>query len=179
MVGSIIIGGITTVLGYLYPAYECYKCVEQKRPDGQYLRFWCQYWMIIALITVLERLGGAFIPFIPMYLEAKLAFFVYLWYPKTRGTTYIYYTFVRPFFAGHEEEIDETLNEFQTRAGHLAVSYWQRTSAYVQSHFLELLQHLSSQTPKPPNAPPAVLPPGFQVQNNSRGPSRSNSTYNG
>lgn len=32
------------LLGYVYPAYECFKIVERKKPDLEHLRFWCQYW---------------------------------------------------------------------------------------------------------------------------------------
>lgn len=173
MVGSFVIGGITTVLGFLYPAYECYKCMERKRPDGEQLRFWCQYWIVVALITVLEKVGYALIPWIPMYPEAKLAFCLYLWHPKTRGTTYIYSTFVRPFVAEHEQEIDENLNEFKIRAGQFVFSYWQTISAYLQYRFLELLQYLAAQAPKPPNAPPGVLAPDIRVTQQFRDSSQT------
>ena len=32
------------VLGYAYPAYECFKTVELNKPEIEQLRFWCQYW---------------------------------------------------------------------------------------------------------------------------------------
>lgn len=38
------------VLGYAYPAYECYKSVELNKPDIEQLRFWCQYWYISHLV---------------------------------------------------------------------------------------------------------------------------------
>jgi hypothetical protein len=34
------------VLGYAYPAYDCYKTVELNRPEVEQLRFWCQYWLV-------------------------------------------------------------------------------------------------------------------------------------
>ncbi|OAE25401.1 hypothetical protein AXG93_4620s2160 [Marchantia polymorpha subsp. ruderalis] len=165
---------VRMVLGYLYPAYECFKSVEKNRPDMEHLRFWCQYWMIIALVTVMERLGDALISWLPMYSEAKLFFIIYLWYPKTRGTTYIYATFVRPFVAQHEYEIDRNLNELRTRAGDVAFRYWQQGSTYFQSRFVELLQYLASQSPRahpqssvrytyPPSPNPSAMgpkPPG-------------------
>lgn len=138
------------VSGYVYPAYECFKTVEKNRPDVEQLQFWCQYWMIIAVLTMLERLGDTFISWLPMYSEAKLAFIIYLWYPKTKGTTYVYSTFLRPFVANHEREIDRHLNELRTRAGDLAFQYWQRGSVYAQSRFMEVLQYVASQSPSTP-----------------------------
>lgn len=32
------------ILGYAYPAYECFKTVELNKPDIEQLLFWCQYW---------------------------------------------------------------------------------------------------------------------------------------
>lgn len=34
------------ILGYAYPAYECYKSVEMNKPEIERLRFWCQYWFV-------------------------------------------------------------------------------------------------------------------------------------
>eukprot|EP01018_Ginkgo_biloba_P021419 Gb_00643 [translate_table: standard] len=75
-----------------------------------------------------------------MYSEAKLAFIVYLWYPKTKGTTYVYETFVRPYAAKHETDIDRNLHELKTRAGDMALLYGKKSTVYVQTRFFELFQ---------------------------------------
>ncbi|XP_044475485.1 HVA22-like protein i isoform X2 [Mangifera indica] len=141
------------VLGYAYPAYECYKTVEMNKPEIEQLRFWCQYWILVAVLSVCERIGDAFISWVPMYSEAKLAFFIYLWYPKTKGTTYVYDSFFRPYVAKHENEIDRNLLELRTKAGDMAILYWQRAASYGQSRVFEILQYVASQsTPRPPPA---------------------------
>ncbi|KAK8580836.1 hypothetical protein V6N13_143891 [Hibiscus sabdariffa] len=151
MIGSFLTRGLVMVLGYAYPAYECYKTVEMNKPDVEQLRFWCQYWILVAVLTVSERIGDAFISWVPMYSEAKLAFFIYLWYPKTRGTFFVYDSFFRPYVAKHENEIDRNLSELRTRAGDIAVLYWQRAASYGQTRFFEILQYVASQstTPRP------------------------------
>ncbi|KAL2512896.1 HVA22-like protein i [Abeliophyllum distichum] len=121
MIGSFITRGLVMVFGYAYPAYECYKTVEMNKPDIEQLRFWCQYWILVAMLTVCERIGDLFISWVPMYSEAKLAFFLYLWFPKTKGTTYVYDSFFRPYVAKHETDIDRNLLELRTRAGDMAV----------------------------------------------------------
>ncbi|KAL0432354.1 UNVERIFIED_CONTAM: HVA22-like protein i [Sesamum latifolium] len=127
MIGSFLTRGLVLIFGYAYPAYECYKSVELNKPDIEQLRFWCQYW-------------------IPMYGEAKLAFFVYLWFPKTKGTTYIYDSFFKPYVSKHENEIDRNLLELRTRAGDIAVLYWQKGASYAQ---LEFMTFCSTQVQKP------------------------------
>ncbi|KAH9759045.1 HVA22-like protein i [Citrus sinensis] len=155
MIGSFLTRGLVMVFGYAYPAYECYKTVEKNKPEIEQLRFWCQYWILVAVLTVCERVGDAFISWVPMYSEAKLAFFVYLWYPKTKGTTYVYDSFFRPYVARHENEIDQNLLELRTRAGDMATIYWQRVASYGQTRVFEVLQFIASQsTPRPRPAQP-------------------------
>ncbi|KAL4358706.1 hypothetical protein AHAS_Ahas08G0004200 [Arachis hypogaea] len=99
---------------------------------------------------------------VPMYSEAKLAFFIYLWYPKTKGTTYVYDSFFRPYVAKHESEIDRNLSELKTRAGDVAVLYWQRAASYGQTRIVDILQYVAAQsTPAPP---PAQQRPGARVR---------------
>ncbi|KAK4434613.1 HVA22-like protein i [Sesamum alatum] len=143
MIGSLLTRGLVLILGYAYPAYECYKSVELNKPDIEQLRFWCQYW-------------------IPMYGEAKLAFFVYLWFPKTKGTTYIYDSFFRPYVSKHENEIDRNLLELRTRAGDIALLYWQKGASYAQTRVYDILHYIALQsTPKRPAQPQNQ---GAQVQ---------------
>lgn len=155
MIGSFLTRGLVMALGYAYPAYECFKTVEMNKPDIEQLRFWCQYWILVAVLTVCERIGDTFVSWVPMYSEAKLAFFIYLWYPKTKGTTYVYDSFFRPYIAKHEPEIDRNLLELRTRAGDIAVVYWQRVASYGQTRVFEILQYVAAQsTPRPRPAQP-------------------------
>lgn len=146
MIGSFLTRALALVLGYAYPAYECFKTVELNKPEIEQLRFWCQYWILVAGLTIFERVGESFISWLPMYCEAKVAFFVYLWCPKTRGTAYVYETFFRPYVAKHETEIDRNLLELRTRAGDMVVIYSQRIASYGQSRFYEILQYVASQS---------------------------------
>lgn len=147
------------MFGYAYPAYECFKVVEMNKADIEQLRFWCQYWILVAVLTVCERVGDAFVSWVPMYSEAKLAFFLYLWYPKTKGTTYVYDCFFKPFISNHEADIDRNLLELRIRAEDLAVSYSQRAVKYVQTRIFDILQYVASQSTAPrPSKQAAKIP---------------------
>ncbi|CAN0906327.1 HVA22-like protein i [Linum grandiflorum] len=173
MLGSFLTRGLVLVFGYAYPAYECYKTVELNKPEIEQLRFWCQYWILVAMLTVSERIGDAFVSWVPMYSEAKLAFFIYLWYPKTKGSTYVYESFFRPYIAEHENEIDRNLLELRTRAGDMAIVYWQRAASYGQTRLFDILQFVAAQsTPRPraqqqqgPRARQVSTPPTRQPSN--------------
>lgn len=142
------------VLGYAYPAYECYKTVEKNKPEIEQLLFWCQYWILVAFLTVCERVGDAFISWVPMYCEVKLLFFIYLWHPRMKGTTYVYDSFFKPYLAKHENDIDRNLLELRTRAGDIAVLYWQRAASYGQTRVFDILQYVAAQSTPRPHPPP-------------------------
>ncbi|XP_070665692.1 putative HVA22-like protein g isoform X1 [Malus domestica] len=144
MLGSLLTRILILSLGYAYPAFECYKTVEKNRVEIEELRFWCQYWIIVAMLTVLERVGDVFISWLPMYGEGKVALFIYLWYPKTQGTGFVYKTFLRPYVAKHETDIDRKLLEMRARAWDLTVFYWQNCAQYGHTAFLQALQYLAA-----------------------------------
>ncbi|KAL3755574.1 hypothetical protein ACJRO7_002602 [Eucalyptus globulus] len=134
------------VFGYAYPAFQCYKVVEKNRVQIEELRHWCQYWIILAMFTVLERIADVLISWLPMYWELKLGFIIYLWHPKTRGTGYVYDALLHPFMARHEREIDMKLVEWEARAWDFASFYWQYTSEFAQVAFSRAMQYLASQS---------------------------------
>ncbi|KAI3471770.1 hypothetical protein Pfo_028423 [Paulownia fortunei] len=127
MIGEFITSILVLVLGYAYPAFQCFKTVEKNRVEIPELRFWCQYWIIVAVITILEKIGDVFISWLPMYGEMKLALFIYLWYPKTKW---------RPYVSKHETGIDRSLLEFRERAWNLLGS----------TKILQFLQFVASQS---------------------------------
>ncbi|URE28325.1 HVA22-like protein [Musa troglodytarum] len=145
MIGSLLSRALIMVFGYVYPAYECYKTVELNKPEIEQLRFW----ILVALLTVFERVGDTFVSWLPMYSEAKLAFYIYLWYPKAKGTTYVYENFFRPYIAKYETEIDRTLLELSKRVGNVMVRFWQKAASYGQTRFFEFLQYVASQSQAP------------------------------
>ncbi|XP_058087759.1 putative HVA22-like protein g isoform X2 [Magnolia sinica] len=139
MLGDVITRSLVLLLGYVYPAYECFKTVEKNRADIEQLRFWCQYW-------------------VPMYGELKLAFIVYLWHPKTKGTDYVYETFLQPYLTKHETEIDRKLLEVKARAWDMALLYLQNVTSQGQSKFFEFLQYLAKQSARPTTATQSAEP---------------------
>nr|VDD02180.1 unnamed protein product [Brassica rapa] len=165
MIGSFLTRGLLMVFGYAYPAYECFKTVEQNKPEILQLQFWCQYWYIdriiiclevyviivscrilVAALTIFERVGDTLVSWLPMYSEAKLAFFIYLWFPKTKGTTYVYDSFFKPYVSKHENEIDRSLTEVKTRAGDMAMIYLQKAINHGHTRFFEILQYIAEQS---------------------------------
>lgn len=46
----------------------------------------------------------------------------------------------------HETDIDRSLLELRTRAGDMALLYWQNAASYVQTRIFDILQYIASQS---------------------------------
>lgn len=71
----------------------------------------------------------------------------------------MYSTFLQPFVARHEADIDRQLNELMTRAGDLAFLWWQRGSVYVQARFYEILAYVAAQSNRTQQQGPVARQP--------------------
>ena len=99
------------------------QALEMHKKSPEKLRGWCIYWLVLATFTVFERITDAFLFFLPLYHEAKVAFVVYLWHPKSQGALYIYDKFVAPTLSKHEGLIDRKIEETQAKVGDVIFSY--------------------------------------------------------
>lgn len=148
MLGEFTLRILVLILGYAYPAFECFKTVEKNKVEIHELRFWCQYWILVAAVTVLERVGDICMSWLPVYGELKLALFIYLWYPKIKGTGYVYHSLLKPYLAKHETDVDQNLHEFQTRAWDLLLYYWENCTQLGQTAIFQTFDYITYQVLK-------------------------------
>ncbi|KAE8681862.1 HVA22-like protein j [Hibiscus syriacus] len=146
MLGEFITRVLVLVLGYGFPAIECFKTVEKNKVSIEELRFWCQYWIVVAFLTVFESIGDTLFSWLPIYDELKLTLLIYLWYPKTKGTGYVYDTLLKPYMVRHETEFGRTIQEWRARAWDFALYYWENCTELGQTKWVEMLQFLSGQS---------------------------------
>ncbi|KMZ66317.1 putative HVA22-like protein g [Zostera marina] len=144
MLGEFVNKILVLVFGYVYPALECFKTIERSRNDIHGLKFWCQYWVILALLSAVEKVGDIFISWLPLYGEFKLAFMVYLWHPRTLGTYHVYETLLRPFMAQHETDIERRLGIIMNKSIDVFTFYLKNFADKGQSMVFEILHHLIS-----------------------------------
>lgn len=96
---------LTSSVGFLYPAYMSFKAIESKdtRDDTQWLTFWVVY----CVCTIFDPLINAVLYFLPFYYVFKLAFYIYLFHPKSKGASVIYFLGVKSLLKKVEENIDK------------------------------------------------------------------------
>ncbi|WVZ65676.1 hypothetical protein U9M48_014999 [Paspalum notatum var. saurae] len=145
---------LTLALGYAYPAYDCYKTLQLKETQMEQLRFWCQYWILLAFLTAFESFADCVASWLPMYGEAKLALVVFLWHPNTMashpetdgsGARHVYDEYLRPFLATHEADIDRGILELRARAAHATASHLRAAVALGRACLLQVAGRVSSQ----------------------------------
>ncbi|KAL6642295.1 hypothetical protein ACP70R_020476 [Stipagrostis hirtigluma subsp. patula] len=144
MLGELLSKILLLLFGYAMPAFECFKTVETRPNDAHMLRFWCQYWIIVAMVIAFESL----ISWMPMYSEIKLAFFVYLWYPKTKGSDVVYDTFVRPIVMQYEPNIEQRLLHLRAKSGQLLSFYIKNFADKGTAFFMDVLRYVVSDKPE-------------------------------
>ncbi|GMP84244.1 hypothetical protein CsSME_00037840 [Camellia sinensis var. sinensis] len=106
--------------------------------------------VILAVLTILERIGDIFISWVPMYGETKLAIIIYLWFPKTKGTGYVYEKLLRPCVAKAMQEpgLDRSFQELRARSWEVAIYYWQNCTELSQTKFFQIFDYLTGQSRK-------------------------------
>lgn len=103
---------LIVALGFLYPAYKCYKAIKSN--NNEQLNHWTLYWVVMATFYSVSKITDIFISWLPLYYEAKVLFTIYIMVPQTKGAAYLYVSFLQPFLDAHETEIDLRLNDFKS-----------------------------------------------------------------
>ncbi|XP_022144736.1 HVA22-like protein j [Momordica charantia] len=144
MLGDLMARFLLLVIGYAYPAFQCYKSVVKTQIEVQELQYWCKFWIIVAILTVFERIADTFIGWVPMYGELKLALFIALWYPQDKGSEYVFEVLLRPLVDGHEKDIEQMLVDLRAKAWDLAIFYWNNCTELSQSAALRLFNYVAA-----------------------------------
>jgi len=96
------------------------------------------YWIVFAMVTVVEELADLFISFwFPLYYELKILFLIWLLSPATRGATFLYRQVIHPNLARREEEIDEFVKKCKDESYSLGVKYTRAVAETVTNTVIQ------------------------------------------
>lgn len=108
---------LITVLTVIYPALMSMKAIQSKESNDDSV--WLSYWMIFGVFHVLETFFGFFFSYIPYWDWIRLAFFLFLILPQTKGTEVLYKNHLKPFLAAHKDQIEDLVQRFKDQASSL------------------------------------------------------------
>jgi uncharacterized membrane protein required for colicin V production len=90
----------------------------EKKPEDE--RLWLAYWLIFSCVNVLDRLVGMVFSIIPFQNLLRIAFYVWLFYPSTKGALKIYEKGIKVYLKTYETQIESVIAIFKEKISEAA-----------------------------------------------------------
>jgi receptor expression-enhancing protein 5/6 len=100
---------LTLAITVLYPAVKSIQALESETRDDD--KEWLTYWIIFGLFTLIDDCCGCILSCIPYYFWIKLAFFVFLFAPQTRGAQLLYRSVVKDLLDKYKDKIEGLISD--------------------------------------------------------------------
>jgi len=109
---------ITSLVGFVYPAYMSFKAVEstETSDDTQ----WLTYWVVYSFFTVFNDMLFIVLGFIPFLYIIKAVLYVWMFHPRTKGAQVIYEKVIKPLLLKYEGKLDRVTNRAEEGMAFLA-----------------------------------------------------------
>jgi len=111
-------GTITSIVGFLYPAFQSLHALEHRNIGD--VTQWLIYWVVFTFFHIIETFVDVLLYWIPFYYAFKVAFLLWAMLPQTRGAKFLYDSFLKDFLKSNESKIDAALREGKASAGMVA-----------------------------------------------------------
>mmetsp|Transcript_19416 Transcript_19416/g.46919 ORF Transcript_19416/g.46919 Transcript_19416/m.46919 type:complete len:191 (+) Transcript_19416:111-683(+) len=108
---------LTSIIGFVYPAWKSFESIEQKN-KGDDIQ-WLVYWVLYAFFSLIETFKDFILYWIPFYYAFKLAFLLWAMLPQTKGSKFLYDSFLKDFLKTTSEptsRIDTAMAEAKKAA---------------------------------------------------------------
>jgi len=143
---TLLFSALCAWVAFFLPAFHTFKVLNAiPSPDEQELKRIARYWCCVGCFVGVEYLAEWLVSWLPFYWELKTVFLLFLALPQIQGSTFIYTTYLQPFFSQNEKQIDDGIVSMQ--AGIVS---------FVKSKFFmiwELLWSVINKTPTPGQVP--------------------------
>ncbi|KAJ3106797.1 Transcription factor 25 [Phlyctochytrium planicorne] len=112
---------LTTLIGFVWPAYQSFKAIESSDKDDD--RQWLTYWTVFGALNVLEFFSDILLYWVPFYYVFKAGLIVYLILPQTKGAIVVYNSVLKPYLLKEQSKIDENISKIRTSAANAAADF--------------------------------------------------------
>ncbi|KAL6718419.1 hypothetical protein ACLMJK_004508 [Lecanora helva] len=125
---------LSSILTVLFPIFASYKALRTSDPAQ--LTPWLMYWVVISCFSLVESWTWFIVSWLPFYAYFRLLLLSYLVLPQTQGAKLLYQTYIHPFLAQHEHDIDNLITTAHDRAKAAGLVYLKRAIAFVEENLL-------------------------------------------
>ncbi|KAL8936320.1 MAG: hypothetical protein Q9211_004246 [Gyalolechia sp. 1 TL-2023] len=134
---------LSSLITILFPIFASYKALRTSDPAQ--LVPWLMYWVVLSCFSLVEYWTFFIVSWLPFYAYLRLCLLSYLVLPQTQGARLIYQSYIHPFLAHHESEIDVFITSAHDRAKAAGLQYLKRAVDIVKQNVLGM---------QPQHAPP-------------------------
>jgi receptor expression-enhancing protein 5/6 len=105
------VGGnlVTTLVGYIYPAYQSFKALDAG--EERLMQTWLTYWVVYSCFSLAEVFVDYILFWVPMYYMFKLMFLLWLMIPSLKGADVVYSVTIKPLLRQYRSHIDSYIDE--------------------------------------------------------------------
>lgn len=96
------------------------------------------YWTTLSLFMATESFFYPIISWMPFYSWIRFGTHLYLVMPGQQGSVYLYQTYIHPFLAHHEREIDSGIAQGHERAKQAGLQYLKQAIEWTRVNLLGL-----------------------------------------
>ena len=100
---------LCSIVGFVYPAFKSFETIETKTKGDDVQ--WLVYWVVFACFSLVETFKDFLLYWIPFYYAFKLAFLLWAMLPQTKGSKFLYDSFLKDFLKKSENRIDAAVAE--------------------------------------------------------------------
>ncbi|EIM92582.1 uncharacterized protein STEHIDRAFT_151901 [Stereum hirsutum FP-91666 SS1] len=113
---SMIFHVLSAWFAFFLPSYSTFKALKHRPLSEPDLTHWATYWTVMGMFVAIEYVAEWVVSWIPFYWEIKTLFLLYCSLPQFQGSSYIFQTYLEPFFTQNEARIDATIASAQTES---------------------------------------------------------------
>lgn len=124
----------SSVIAILFPVFASYKAL--RTADPAQLSPWLMYWVIFALLTLVETHLSLLLFFVPFYSTMRLLVLLYLVLPQTQGARVVYQTHIHPFLSHNESRIEQAIVDIHASLKANGLDYARDIILWFQKHLL-------------------------------------------
>ena len=125
---------LRSAITVIFPIFASYKALRTSDPAQ--LTPWLMYWVVLSLFSLFDYWTYFILSWLPFYALFRLVLFSYLVLPQTQGAKFLYQTYVHPFLAHHEHDIDIFIGKAHDQAIKLGLQYIKQAIEFLKQNVL-------------------------------------------